>query len=387
MEPYIGKRLLRRPLLSALSLVLSGVLAFLLCFLSGYRQEQELRLAEARSSFNINCVVTDLRGTKSTGLQMEGEVADFVLSPDGLGPYVRDVRLVKEFQYSEYPPGEYGGFDLLGLNTPAAAPALDETAGGGYTLLREDFFDSGEYLVLVSEGVYRGLEGETTYTVYVTDPITYRPQYYGRKGVGQIEFTVAGWYPGAGTTLYIPYPAAQRLMDELSEVRTVDSISFYAAHNDELDALSKAAGKKFSMVLPNASTRNPLTKPALTIHDEQYRATLAALNQNITRTGYLLPVIAVLSLAAGFLVCFLATRGEARTYALMRTLGMTRWRLLGSVLVEQLVIPLVTSAVVGAAVGRPGPAAVSFAFHTLGSAVAAVRSVRVPPNAILRNQE
>ena len=71
----------------------------------------------------------------------------------------------------------------------------------------------------------------------------------------------------------------------------------------------------------------------------------------------------------------------------MRTLGMTQGRMLGSVMLEQLLIPLLISAAVGAALGRPGPAAVSLGFHALGALAAAVKHVCVSPNAILRSQE
>ena len=387
MAPYIGKRLLRRPWLSGLSLVLSGVLAFLLCFLSGYRQQQELRLQETRESFEIECVVTDLRGSKSSGLLLDGEYADFVLAEEGLAPYIRDLRLVKEFRYSYEPPTENtAGYDLLGVNCEAAIPAGAPGQESACVLLREDFFERDEDWVLVPERLYRELEGETL-TVYVMDPAAYRPQYGGKKGLGEISFTVVGWVPGGGETLYCSYSTARRLMDSLSGKQTVDAISFHAAHNDELDALQRAAGRKFSRVQPNATSRISSIKPALTVYDEQYRATLAALEQNIARTGRLLPAIALLSLGAGFLICFLATRGEGKSYALMRTLGMTQGRMLGSVMLEQLLIPLLISAAVGAALGRPGPAAVSLGFHALGALAAAVKHVCVSPNAILRSQE
>lgn len=85
---------------------------------------------------------------------------------------------------------------------------------------------------------------------------------------------------------------------------------------------------------------------ALTIHDEQYNATIAVLEQNIERTRYLLPLVSLLGLGVGFLISFLATRGGRRTYALMRTVGMTKDKLLASILRKQLLLPILAVIVI-----------------------------------------
>ena len=126
---------------------------------------------------------------------------------------------------------------------------------------------------------------------------------------------------------------------------------------------------------------------ALKIYDEQYRATVAALEQNIQRTALLVPLILLVSLGVGFLVSVLATRSERRTYALMRTLGMTRGRLFGSILREQLLLPAIAAVLCAVAAGKPLSALSYLISHTIGCCIAVIRSVRVPPTAILREQE
>lgn len=70
MDPYFWKRLWRRPWLSLCSLILSAVLCMLLCFLVGYRQEQRAILAETQANFEILCVVSNVKGTQTTRLQL-----------------------------------------------------------------------------------------------------------------------------------------------------------------------------------------------------------------------------------------------------------------------------------------------------------------------------
>lgn len=101
MDPYLFKRLWRRPWLSLCSLLLSGALCFLLCFLSGYQQEQQAKLEEIQDNFEVLCVVTNLNGTKSTGLRFPSGYAYFPSSPEyELHKYVKDLRMTKEFTVS-----------------------------------------------------------------------------------------------------------------------------------------------------------------------------------------------------------------------------------------------------------------------------------------------
>ncbi|MBO4915928.1 MAG: hypothetical protein J5449_12080, partial [Oscillospiraceae bacterium] len=185
--------------------------------------------------------------------------------------------------------------------------------------------------------------------------------------------------------LYMPYAASQQLARRLSGFETTDSASFLVADNAHVEELIKAAEPMLSEVDPTEAA--PKGRFGFTVYDEQYRATLAAMEQNIKRLTYLLPLITLLSLGAGFLVGFLATRGEARTYALMRSIGVTRSQLFFGVLAEQIILPLFAALVVGAVMRRPISAVVFLICHAIGCSLAIARSVRVAPNAILREQE
>lgn len=387
MDSYSFKRLQRRPWLALLGLLISAALCTLLCSLSGYLAAEEARLQEIRRDYKILCVVSDVRGTKTKNLLLTEIHTEKLLDPEGMGAYIEDPRLLKRFLWCTY---EEGGaniplYDLIGVSSPGCSAALDETQGGGYTSEVDDFFNSHEKICLVSKGQYEEWKGQSI-TMKVVDP---RPVSSGlggpRKSDGVREFQVVGWYEGEGQTVFIPYPASQTLSRQLSGAASTDSASFYVKDNDQLDELLEAADPWFTQVQFGAVAPKGLL--GLIVQDEQYRSTLAAVEQNIQRLRYLLPVLTLLSLGAGFLIGFLATRGEARTYALMRTIGMTRRKLFFSVLFEQMIAPALAAVGVGIITGKPLAALVFLVCHTVGCALVVVRAVRVPPTQLLREQE
>lgn len=385
MDPYLFQRLWRRPWLSLCGLVLTGVLCFLLCFLSGYQRRQEEKLAQIEESFEILCVVSNKAGTRTYGLRLPAGMSYFVTAEEfEIHNYIQDLRMTKEFQAS---CAELAISDamLMGVTNQRCADALEPAMGGGLAWIEESFYDSSEMLCLVSEEKYALLDGEKTIQLVVKDPY-YVTGSWTNGGSGTVTFRVAGCYLGTGDAIFMPFPASQALGYALSGKTCVDSIAFLAADNRALPELSEAALEQFSQVNPMADS-GVGSGAALTIHDEQYRATVAALEQNIQRTRYLLPLVALLGLGVGFLVSLLATRGESRTYALMRTLGMKKERLFFSILREQLLLPLAVILVLCALTKAFLPAFIFLLCHTAGCFVAVIRAIRVPPTVILREQE
>ena len=385
MDPYLMKRLWRRPWLSLCSLVLSCVLCFLVGFLTDYRQNQQEELSGVQREFPISCVVTDIRGTKSTDLRMDASRAEFVT--DGpLKDHVRQVRLTKSFYYGCPILGISSGVSTVtGISQLQCADRLNPDRGVQVTWLRQDFFESVEPLLLVPEALYSRLEApEEPLTLVVTDPVI-NPHDHPELATQEIAFQIAGYYEGSGNEMFMSYDAAQAMERAYFLCSTCDSISFLAANNRELDDLSQIASEMFGAVDPKAPAFTDGV--ALTIHDQQYRATVTALAQNIRRSGYLLPAVLALGVGVGFLLGFLSTRSEKKTYALMRTMGMTQGKLLFSVLREQL-LPVILAALLALAVTKePLPTIIYLLCSTAGCACCVIRAVRVPPTAILREQE
>ena len=378
MDPYFNKRLLRRPWFSILSLIIAGTLCFLICSLSGYRQEQQDDLEQIRGNYTINCVVTDARGVSKEKLFLSHRYTDFILDENGLLPLIKDIRMIKTFACES---DETGNAVLYGVTSEKCDPLLDPAIGGGYSTDRGDFFESEEYLLLVPQSVYASI-GTDTLKFTVRD--SYAAGLFDTKtGKGEVEFKIAGRYYGVGK-FFMPYPAAQKLAVMLTGVGSTDSASFTLADNTRLDELKARASEVFHDIDPGEVNDGNF---ALTIQDKQYKATVAALEQNIRRTGYLLPVIMLLGFGAGLLIGVLATRSETRSYALMRTVGMRAKKLLLSVLAEQQLLPLIACAVIAAVSKRPLPALLFFICQLAGCLIAVIKPIFARPTALLRVQE
>ncbi|MBQ6235877.1 MAG: hypothetical protein IJK54_08150, partial [Clostridia bacterium] len=276
MSPFFSKRMLRAPAKYIAVMLVCLLLSGLIGFLFEYRARQYEKLAETQKTAEVLCVVTDSKGTKSTSLGMGYSAIFAVTDPNyyRLPEYVKDVRAVKEFQIGGQPV-------LYAITSPKCAENLDPKKGGEVTLFLEDFYDSDEFICLVSEKSYETLVAEAEINDYVTDPHV-NPELKKNldiQGTDLFSFTVAGIYKGGGSEIYIPFETGMKICDELARMRTVDSLSFLAKDNTKLDELKDAASEIFDTVDPYSTAGG--RRFALTVHDEDYQLMLTALHQNI----------------------------------------------------------------------------------------------------------
>ena len=387
MSPFFLKRMLRSPGKHIGILLVSLVLAALLCFLAGYREKQERSRRETVASEEVLCVVTDISGTRSDHLKMGYGAAQAVtLEAYGKLPaFVSDIRMTKDLIISI--EGVGADIALTAVTSPKGLVRLDPSLGAELTLMREDFFTSDESLIIVSEEAFGLLGDAGTLRGFVTDPFIDRSLFPDEptRGTGEQEFTVAGYYRGKGEEAFMPFDAAMELTDRISGTRSVDSIAFLAKDNERLDELREAAGKVFGTVDPEGSSGK--YRFALTVHDEALTEKLAAFDQNLRRTECLIPAALALTLAAGLLMGFIATRSEKNAYALARSVGLTKKRLLASSFAEQLALPLLACLIMGAVFRRPLAALLVLALYALGCLIAVLRAASVSPSKLLREQE
>ena len=373
MFSYVIKRIIRRPWLSLVGFIMAGVFCFILCYLVGYREDLQSKLDEVRDSYEILCVVTDSRGVHSEKLSLNHRFADFVMDEEnGLGRYVKKANMTIEFKISY----QLGTGTMIGINGREASEKLNPAMGGYCDYVVEDFFGSTEYICLVSEENYDTLSGQNI-KVKVSVPSD-GPQ----DEIIEFTYLVVGQYRGQGTDLYVPYGTASKLSGSGGAART-DSLSFVLADNTKAEEMMEKAMEVFTTVDPASYS----SRPALTVQDRQYKASITEMEQNIRRTDYLLPVSAILSLAAGFLIGFLAARGETRTYALMRTLGVSGAGLMAMAIAEQVLLPAVSVLTVGLILGRVGTAFIYFLCHLIGCALAMLRPASSAPTRLLYEQD
>lgn len=379
MSPYLFTRIRRRPVLTLCSLILAAILSGLVCFLAGYQADQQQKLSQAQARFRIPCVVTNRQGTTATELRMSSSIVTIVTDPTSpLYPLIRDVEMSKTFSCSS-PLLSVEHSMLYGITSLSCFPQLDASLGAVVDA-PADFCARQEPVCLVSQRVYDTLS-EKALNLAVEDP-----KYAPDKGCGSVSLTVVGWYGGDGSDVFLPFGAAQELMLQISGATSCDSLRFYAADNRNLDTLRQTASAWFGQVDPSASDTQ-LPRVALTIHEEAYQTAVAALEQNIARSRYLLPVLLALALGIGFLISLLATRHETRNYALMRSIGLTRQRLFFSILLEQTIPPLLSAAVLCLIMHQYLPVLLFLICYLLGCCPAALRASRTAPLELLREQE
>ena len=152
----------------------------------------------------------------------------------------------------------------------------------------------------------------------------------------------------------------------------------------ELSALAEAAATTFCPVDPTGSFT--IFMYAMTVHDSQYLETVDALETNIRRTQLLIPALLLGALAAGFLSSYLAMRGERRSFALMRAVGMPRGRLTLAILAEQLLPPAIGCAT-AILWGNILAGGVLLLCTVLGIGVGAIPIFRLRPAALLSKKE
>lgn len=374
MDGTLFKRLLRKPWLSLAGFLISGALCLLLCLLVVHLDRQEAHLEEIRGSYEIRVVVSDLRGTKTDRLFLSHRYTDFLKDEqNGLGAFIRDLLLTKSFDLR----ATFGTGKAIGVSSELCASALNPKAGGAWYATVEDFFECSERICLVSEVNYEKYAGQELM-------VNLKDSYALENGSGDFPFTVVGWYKGEGSDIYIPYPTSQHISGHLAEAESTDSAGFTVKDNTKIDEMLAAAAGIFEQVDPSSMQAGSF---ALNVHDRQYKATIAAMEQNIRRTSYLFPLLALMGLSVGFLLGVLGTRRETRTYALMRTLGVSGFSLFFSVLIEQMFSPVLAALIVGAILMRPLPALIFLVCYLVGCILAAIRPVTGSPTKLFREHE
>ena len=377
MGPFYIRRLKRRPWRALCALLLCAAFAALLCRLASQASAQRDALANVHEHMDVRCTISNVQGTSTSHLRMGNGYLWRVQDPEGmLTPYIRDLQLTKEFYYISQALQVDDGV-LTGVTDPCCADVLDPDLGAEVTYFVQDFFDSDAAQCLVPEAFYQQLGEGGRLILQVMDPL----------GDGQSHTytcTVAGFYLGAGTEIFLSWPCAERLMEDISETLSCDSMTFFARDNRQLSALAEAAATTFCPVDPTGSFT--IFMYAMTVHDSQYLETVDALETNIRRTQLLIPALLLGALAAGFLSSYLAMRGERRSFALMRAVGMPRGRLTLAILAEQLLPPAIGCAT-AILWGNILAGGVLLLCTVLGIGVGAIPIFRLRPAALLSKKE
>lgn len=344
---------LRRNPLPLLAIVLFTALAgAALCLLHwmGVRKTQDYEAIY--TEIPVRCTVTDLTGTKSDHLMiyrwvpmlLDGSYPD---DPDFAG-YVRDVKkkgsLVLKDADSE---------ELIYANDIEMTPAL--WPDNGCVIFWNEGYDASMFgadddICLLPQSMAGDAEITLTATTSAENGAS-----------AELRCTVAGYYVGVGTAVYLPWSSGERLTESLHRTGVLDALRFTLRDNHQLADFRERAGAYFAEPKANGA-KTPCTLMhyqnfpyALDIDD----SLLLQAEKNL-RSGLLLysltqTLIFLLTAGAGFLAGFLTIRQQSREILLMRTMGMPPARIFAVYFAEQTAVSLSGCAIGGAAFGWNPP--------------------------------
>jgi len=434
------KRLKREGAKSLSVPLIALVLVILINLLGGIRAWLEDLYEDTMENFPIVAVVSNLFGDNTDELQIGMRYIDLFIDPDvslSLAKHTGEINLRRTLDIFSIPGhiAEISLICILGFRSDAPLSSefdvdinffegYDETAFQSdklYGLVSYDLYPlvindilrittsmqlPGE--IVPNEGVQTMLRpnGEVSYFIEHiinagpsetrwTETLSLANDWWYTLAPGEVvtvenELTVIGTVTGAGyNKVYSPFWAMSGLMEEIDESFAYSELlNVTLNNNSEMSDFKELAGLTFSRTTPFGSTR-PF---AITVYDSEFYETLEPLLQNIIVVDIATPFIYILSIAIGFLTSVLLTRRRKAEFAIMRSIGVSKWVVFISALTEQATLSLAGTALGFAFVAltwgyasltRP---AIFLACYLLGAVFAAIGAAGTNVMKVLRDR-
>ena len=388
------RAMMRRTLAGVLMILLAAVSTFSAIGLQHLiaRQQQSLDRTIAKTA--ISCVVTDIKGIASNGLNMFSSYVDRLTGRIGeqradedLSGYVKDVNALAHIPIAA--PADTGLRKILSLRSD---PELDPLTGVQVTFL--DGWDEGvfqtEELVCLLSGTFQTRTGDDG-AEYIT--VAYSDYEQGQR---PMELRVVGHVTGGpAQIIYCPFYQPMR-SDNTSEAFLVDTCSFTIRDNTRLEESKQAIYDLELFGQPKLSNQENGLERGVLVQDEIFNKTVGEIRANLATLHKLLPILLILCTLISFFAGFLATRGRMKEFAVMRCMGMSKWRIFLLVVGELFLLSAV-GGVIGFAAGWIAEgtldlrsvysAASMIGVLLLGAAAAAVRITGINPMKLMKVED
>lgn len=374
------RALLRRRIAFALLAAVAAGGAFSAIILHNLIVRQETALRDTMENATISCTVTNARGTDSGNLQMLSAFVEMLVGKRrergcALDDYVKNVRAK-----AELPLEAPEGFRLRRILSVDSDPALSQAEGAAV-----QFFDGWD------EGALRGQE-----QLCLVPPALLTAD--GRITVCEdmqapVSLQIAGVVTnGPANVIYCPY--FMPWVEGSSVAFLTDCCSFDIRDNRRL-AESKAYLYEW-FVFPEISNQSDGLTFGVLVDDEAFQNNIAEIRETLSMLRILQPLLILLCGCIGFFASFLATRGRTKEFAVMRCIGIGRWRVFGLVMAE-LILPSAIGVCLGSAggsflegglqAGGLRSAALMTGVFLLGAAVAAIRITGVNTMKLMKSED
>jgi len=434
------KRLRREGAKSLSVPLIALVLVTLINLLGGIRAWLDYLYEDTMENFPIVAVVSNTSGDNTDELEIGMRHINLFLDPDvslSLAKHTGEIslrRTIDDFSI----PGYMAEISLIGILGARSDASLNAEYGvvidffEGYD---ESAFHSEDLICVVSEDLYMLVDngtlsiatdlqlpgeivpiegvtvtlrpnGEARYTIeHVLNPGPYQSKWTETLSLsddwwytiapGEIvslekKLTVIGTVTGAGyNKVYSPFWAISALAAEADDALVYSELlNVTLKDNSDMSSFKELAGLSFTRTTP-FSSGHPF---AITVYDSEFYETLEPLRQNIIVVDIATPFIYILSIAIGFLTSVLLTRRRKAEFAIMRSIGVSKWVVFISALTEQATLSLAGAALgflfVALAWGyssleRP---AIFLACYLLGAVFAAIGAAGTNVMKVLRDR-
>ena len=333
---------MRRPAYSIAVLLVTAVLAVVLCYLHRTGQAELRSYEQTFASVPVLFRVTDLDGSKPS--MIPGWIAD-LFTDRGMQPNIAPFvgQLYSRVSRTGTQTDEDGmtrSVTVAGIGALYVAEELTENWGGqtfwfeGYD---ESILVTDQPVCLVPESMQdmQQVELQFQHTYSVSEHQT------STKTVNR-TFQVIGYYVDQGnTTLYCPYGTMTELHAELGASKEVEEVCAVLKDNNSLPQLRQAAAEWFAEPNPSGEKTpwgrfdNEYYLYALDIDDYMLRSLESNMKSSMQLNQLASAVVFILSAGAGFLTGFLVIRARKREIALMRTLGASHGAIFLELALEQ----------------------------------------------------
>ncbi len=340
MIRHTFRRFLRLPVPAMGVLLFAAILSAVLCGLEMANLAEQEKYEETYRTISVEATITNLSGTKYTGLQISSIFTELFEENGDLGSYVTDLQKVSTRAID----GKYADHLLCGITSTVLSPELSPDNGTTITWNQgygAEIFATDRLACLIPQGMTPEKDEETG-EQYV------ELHFEHWKDIGQINeyncrLTVVGTYAGgSGKTVYAPYSVCAQAYRELGDFMYVQAFRVTLKNNGDLEAFREAAKDWFAEPNPLGKETpwdNPLYSHypfALDINDELLQRSAATLQNSITVNRVCTVLVLCLSAGAGLLIGFLMVRSRKREIALMRTMGTPRFSIYGGFALEQM---------------------------------------------------
>jgi len=366
---YATNRMKRSIMGCAALAMLSLAFVLFLCVLHNTIIQKEQQLDDVYNNLEVECVVSNLRGTQTDNLYIKDYIVSLFLSDEyyyqgkkqkiPFSSSVKDVRLKLSLKYEPLAEKDEvyiidirNASNLIGLTHLSTDSTLTPENSIGITYFgnySEKLFLTNKPVCIVSSELYQTLPKDEKGTGYLRLAVGDSAQ--NKELYAEQFLQVVGIYDGGGNNIYCPWEIIKELSIKLTGMIQADSLSCIVNNNRQIDTFKELLARYFTCV-DNTGALTAFTASdvlisyeyAITVYDGNFNKTVSKIIDNIKTLKILQPFIIVIALGVGFLASILFVRNRKQEFAIMRSLGTKKGMVFSEALFEQLFLGLVGTA-------------------------------------------